>query len=563
MEGAPEPAPKPSRKRRVVLVIIVAAVVVAAGFDVWWEFIRPRTIAEVFAFDHFQPGTSVTVQGTITRIYRENTTYGPMVALQLDNYTGCNATGLTAGLETGQVFGDPNATYSIGQMFQTTLHFQSYTINGDPAVWAPELACPLPSGFASLRSTMDAVSTLMGILLVYNRTEAGGWQDYRVLTRNAEAYSLNVLPVTLERCGRIVGNTARFPPGTSLDSAASWDVLRAILYYEAAGGGPSIFAPLADRMTSLRDGTSVNGTLRFIDANADGKLDDGDRLNIRLPPTASATSWDTYLLQIGVPFGMNGTYVASEHILINGPEGPLEALPSSELPMLDLAYVGTQPGPPLQTTVQVASVRIGPPIPLADARYSLAGQTASGGFLSLSGNLTSLPTTTGNGATLSFSDSNGDNLLDAGDRFTVTGVANQTDLTLYLFGPQGGGGTVSWIAGYGTILGRVWPPTFTVQGSGPWTLRVAVPMWSPELAFNRTVRVTLMENYQAVLTNVSLANGTLGTFANGSLSFTDADGDGYLSTGDYFTLSGTAPNRYEVDITAFFGVERFSSPLIS
>ena len=123
----------------------MAAVVVAAGFVVWWEFIRPRTIAEVFAFEHFQPGTSVTVQGTITGIYRENTTYGPKVALQLDNYAGCNATGITSGLEAGQVFGDPGGTYSVGQTFQTTLQFQPYTINGGPAVSAPELACPFPS----------------------------------------------------------------------------------------------------------------------------------------------------------------------------------------------------------------------------------------------------------------------------------------------------------------------------------------------------------------------------------------------------------------------------------
>lgn len=562
MEGASEPEPMPRRRRRVVLVLAVGVVVVAAGFVVYWEFIRPRTIAEVFAFEHFQPGTSVAVQGTITRIYRENTTYGTQVSLQLDHYAGCDATGLTSGLETGEVLGDPNATYSIGQAFQTTLHFQSYTINGDPAVWAPELACPFPSGFASLRSTMDVVSRFMGILLVYNGSESGGWQDYRVYAHNGEAYNPSAVGLTLERCDRIVGDTTRFPPGSSLDSAASWDVLRAILTYEIAGGGPSAFSPLADEMTSLRNGTSLNGTLRFVDTNADRMLDNGDILGIRLPPTTSATAWKTYLLQIGTSSGLNSSYVGGEHIIIDGPQGPLEALLSSELPMVDLAYAGTQTGPPLQTTVQVASVRIGPPLPLGAIRYSLSGQTAGGGYFELSGNVSSLPSTTANGVTLSLSDSNSDGLLDAGDRLTVIGAANQTSLDLFLIGPEGGGGMIQWIAGFGPTLGSVRAPTFTLQGSGPWTIRVGVPSWSPELAFNRTLRATLLENGQAVVTNVSLANGTLGTFANGCLNFTDADGDGYLSTGDYFSLSGKATNQYQIVVTAFFGVDQFSSPVI-
>lgn len=558
MEGAPEPAPEPGRRRRVLLVFIVAAVVVAAGFVVYWEFIRPRTIAEVFAFDHFQPGSAVTVAGTITRIYRQNTSYGPKVVLQLDSNTECNVTGLGF----GDVFGDPNATYSIGQVFQTTLHFQRYTIDGNPAVTAPELACPFPEGFTTLRGLLDAVSSLAGILLVYNGSAPGGWQDYRILTRNGDAFNLSVLPVTLEKTDTIVGSTSRFPPGSALDSAASWDVLLTMLTYGAAGGGPSLFFPLVDRMSSLRDGTSANGSLRFIDANADRMLDDGDRLDIRLPPTTAPTDWDTYLLQVGVPFGLNSTYTASEHILLNGPQGPLEALLSSERPQFELAYAGTQVGPPTSSTVQVNAVPIGPALPLSTVRFSLNVQTGATGNAQLFGNVTSLPETTSTGVTLSFTDTNGDNLLDIGDRFTVTGAANQSTLNLIFYSPDGGAGSISWIVGFGPILDGIGNLKFTAQGSGPWTIRTDAPSWSPELAFNRTLQVTLLENGEAVLTNVSLVNGTLGTFANGSLGFTDADRDGYLSTGDYFTLSGKVTNVYALEVTAFFGVDRFASPLI-
>ena len=384
MEAVPEPPPRP-RRRRVLLVLVVAAVVVTAGFVVWWEFVRPRTIAEVFAFEHFQPGMSVAVQGTITGIYRENTSYGPKVILALDHEPECNT--------TGQVFGDPNATYAMGQSYQTTLHFQEYTVSGNPAVFAPELACPFLTEVSAMSRVLDAVSTVWGILLVYNGSEAGGWQDYRVFTKNGDAYNLSVLPVTLESFRPIVGTTPRFPPGSTLDSAANWDSFLSALYVGAAGGGPSLYFPLVDQMPSLRSGTSANGTLRFIDANADRMLDDGDRLDIRLPPTTSAATWDTYLLQIGGPLGAAGAYVGAERVLLNGPQGLLDPLLSSEPPMVDLAYGGTQPGPPLHSTVRLASVPIGSPIPVTAIRYSLSIRTPMS-FTDHTGNLTTLPATT-------------------------------------------------------------------------------------------------------------------------------------------------------------------------
>lgn len=552
MEGSAPAARTRVPRRRALLVLAVAAIVVVAGFVVWWEFVRPRSIAEVFAFDHFQPGTTVIVQGTITRIYWENTTYGPRVALQLDGRRECSATDLVTGPAAGQVFGDPSVTYSIGQPFQTTLHFQSYTINGDPAVTAPELACPFPSGFTALRSLADSVSRIQGILLVYNGSDVGGWQEYRVFTRNGDAYNLSALPVTLQRSDRLVGTTPRFPAGTALDSTTSWDVLLTVLMYGAVGEAPSLLYPVIDRMASMLDGSSANGSLRFIDANANRMLDNGDRLDVRLPPTASSTSWETYLLRIGMPFDSNWSYVASEHILLNGPAGPLEVLPSSELPMVDLAYAGTRSGPPLESSVQVASIRIGRPLPLAAVRYALSARTV-GSHSSIMGNLTSLPETTVDGVTLSFNDTNGDNLLDAGDRFTVAGAANQTHLNLFVFGPAGGGGEIDWIVGFGPIWRSVPFPTFTIQGSGPWLIQADVPSWSPELALNRTVRATLYENYSAVVTNMTLADGTPATFAGGSLTFTDADRDGYLSTGDYFTLRGNPGARYRLEVTCFFG----------
>lgn len=556
MEGSAPAVPTRVRRRRVLLVLVVAAALVTAGFFVWWGFLRPRTIAEVFGFDHFQPGTSVTVQGTVTGIYRENTSYGPKVALQLDGgtqldkyaqlgyYSPCNW--------TGQVFGDPNATYAIGQTFQTTLHFEDYTINGDPAVWAPELACPFPLTLKSIQAVEDIVSRVAGLTLAHNSTRSGGWVEYSIFTANAARYNLSVLPVTLRKSAPVQKGNPVFPTGSAVDSSLRWVTLSEIQYVGLLGS--SRVFPIVDEMGSLADGTSINGSLQYIDTNRDHLLDDGDRLDIRLPPTSSANTWDTYVVEVGGMFFANRTYVAAMHFILNGPGGPVEPSLSGQPPMVDFAWVGDQRGPPIQSTVRVTSLPIGPPLPLTAVRYSLTVDSSVTGYSQLSGNLTSLPTTTTTGITLSFSDPNGDRLLDPGDRFTVTGAANQSDLSLWVFGPSGGGGSIDWIVGYGSV-GRIPYLNFTAQGSSPWTIRANVPTWSPELAFNRTVRATLYENGSAVVTNASLVSGTLGTFGAGSLTFADADGDGYLSTGDYFTLTGNPGADYRLDLTFLFGAD--------
>ncbi|HYR80699.1 MAG TPA: hypothetical protein VEN80_00155, partial [Thermoplasmata archaeon] len=159
----PKPEGMTRRKRRVILVIAVSAIVVAAGFLVWEVFVRPRSLAEVYGFDHWSPGSTVTIVGTITSIERQNTSYGPEVYLGLDGGPGC------AGVPS--VVGDPTAKYEIGARFQTTLHFQRYTINGDPAVSAPELQCPFPLTLRAIGTVLDAGSLYAGrLFLVYNGT---------------------------------------------------------------------------------------------------------------------------------------------------------------------------------------------------------------------------------------------------------------------------------------------------------------------------------------------------------------------------------------------------------
>src|SRR5437870_13911666 len=93
----------------------------------------------------------MTMQGTITVSARENTSYGPRVYLQLDHSTACG------GPSSGDVLGDPNASYRIGDSYGTTLHLQSFTINGDPAGWTPQPVCPFPALGRAIGEQPDAV----------------------------------------------------------------------------------------------------------------------------------------------------------------------------------------------------------------------------------------------------------------------------------------------------------------------------------------------------------------------------------------------------------------------
>src|SRR6266540_646223 len=162
-----------SNPKRVAVVLLAIALIAASGWFAW-EVLRPRTIREVLETDRLQPGSTVELEGTVTAVYRENTSYGPRVNLELDHYDVCG------GPNGGHVLGDPAVDYRIGDRFRTTLHFVPYRFNGDPAVWAPELVCPFPGLPRAFGYVWDAVSLITGFALVYRGTDPGGWSGYEV-----------------------------------------------------------------------------------------------------------------------------------------------------------------------------------------------------------------------------------------------------------------------------------------------------------------------------------------------------------------------------------------------
>jgi len=251
-----KPGRKPRTSRRIILVLGVSAIVIASAFAVWVLFVRPRTLAEVYGFGRWSPGSAVAIEGTITSIVRENTSYGPEVYLGLDGGSECP--------NSPNVVGDPTATYAIGARFQTTLHFQALSVNGDPAVSAPELHCPFPSALEAIGTVLDAVSLVGGrILLAYNGTGPNGVVHYEILTANGRAYRPDTLPATLRKSVPIQGSNPALPAGGPIDSPARWRDFGALQFLRASGAYSEF--PIVDDMPSLAAGVSRNGSLRFVD----------------------------------------------------------------------------------------------------------------------------------------------------------------------------------------------------------------------------------------------------------------------------------------------------------
>src|SRR5207247_962001 len=252
---------------------------------------------------------------------------------------------------------DPNGTYRIGDSFRTTVHFIAYVFNGDPVVAAPELPCPFPVLPWAIGAVYDAVSTVAGFALLYRETDANGWARYEVLTSTGDAYRPAVLPLTLRRSPAVLAQDPGLRARGSINSASAWEAAMAVQYVLVSGDFRS--APIVDEMASLLDGTSRNGTVRYVDLNANGLLDDGDRLDLRAADPGTPTAYDTFMLQVGEAGGQMVAYTYGGHYLLNGRGGPRELQPDAFVPsgLVHLRHMGDQIGAKVISTLEVTRVR--------------------------------------------------------------------------------------------------------------------------------------------------------------------------------------------------------------
>lgn len=491
-------------------------------------------------------GAEVTLEGTITGIRREDTRLGTTVALELDGYEACAASDGVS----GTVRGDPAADYRVGDRVRTTLRFESFRFNGDLGVWSRDLLCPFPGVLRAAAGVWDAVSLIAGMILVYNGTAADGWSSYEIATPTGGSFRLDVLPVTLRKSLPLVASATPWGPGANIDSAARWTEIASVQYLAVSGHYGAF--PIVDDMTSLASPASRNGMLRFADADGDGFAGDGDRIEVLLDDPIGDTSVDSYMLQIGEAEGGMSSYVYGGRFILNEAGGPLEVLPSSRIDRtVQLLYTGHVAGATVATTIDVGRIQFGPPPAVLDMGFLLTVGTTI-----LSGALADLPTTLPGGITLGFEDRGVYGRLTQGDRLTVGAVTNRSLISLQLIDRAAGNtssATIQWVAGHGPLVGRFPEFALAARGAGPFTIDVTVPFWHPELGINGTARASLVVDSTEALQDVPLRDGTLGTFPGGSLSFLDADADGFLSDGDSFLLDEDPSSAYELVVEVLFG----------
>jgi len=535
--------PETGRRKTAKIVgsVLVASLVLVATVAYWDLAIRPLTMQEVLERDHWRAGEVRDLEGTIVDVARMNTSLGPVVILELempeDLGTACGA------------YGDPNATYRIGDRFRTTLHFGQFTYNGRPAVWAPELSCPFPLLSVSIGVVMDAVALVAGIGLEFASADADGWTTYRVITMNGDRFPSDRVPAYIRR-----GPPSEdlLPAGQALTSAAAW-ILVATAEYVALTGG---YRPEweIDNMTSLGLGTSQGGHIRFLDVDADGMIGDFDRIAVRLDRRPG--TYQSYFLQIGRGMG-NGpsALTAGMKAILQTPDGPLHWIPEDR-PGAQLTYAGDVIGMTVLSRIDVGRT-VGRVRRLEEYEFQLVIDDG----IPLRRVVTDAPVLLPGGISVDFWEPATNGLLESGDRFYVDGLRSGSAAGLTLFHQQNLISSIGWRAGFGRVAGILPDVEFWTGSGTPYTFGANVSHWHSEFELGRTLAVSLAENSTLMLDHVPLMPGVLGAWPGGSLSFTDVDSDGAWSSADEFTLQANSGARYHVEVSLLFDSRKFSLDL--
>jgi hypothetical protein len=529
--GVLEATPWP-KERRQRLAAVFMVLLLIGGIAGWW-FWRPMTAYEV---DH-RFSWSVGPQGfqdTIRSLAYVNTSYGPQVFLGFgDDICGASS-GWTA-------LGDPSATYRVGDSYSTTLHFRPYEYNGVAAISAPELGCPFPGLPIAIKTVVHAVSLHFGLQLKFAPGAPAGWTAFELRTPNGDTYPMDLGPAGLVRFPRPPADLA------ALNGPPRWVVHMATEYVQWSAFNGTYPAEWAvDELRTFAQGNGTNGRLRFDDVNRDGRVGDLDRISVRLDPTGDNGKWAEYVVTVGGP--MYDSLVFGMEPILNGPRGPYEVVYNDLPEDLQLSHTGETLGASPSSLLMVNRVLDGTPRPIAEHTFQLQG--LSGSF-TYSGALQA-GTQAFQGLNLTFVDVSGNGLVDAGDTFTVTGLANRTEVFFDLFSHDVSVGSLRWFAGYGHVMGTL--PAVTINGSGqnPYVFEASMAYEHAEFDLGKTLRVSLVEDGATAIDHADVKVGAVGSFAGGNLTFEDKDGDLRWSSGDAFTVQAGAKHRYELTVSVLF-----------
>jgi hypothetical protein len=511
--------------RRLVAILAVI-LMVGAAILVYWQYIRPRTINEIFqdfdsgqlTFRHYKDGDTVVVSGTITDILEVNTTYGSNKVFMLDgskaDYFKVNK----------GIIVDGRSNYHKGDQFTTTIHFRQYRYNNDTVVGAEELFAPLPWASLEQGRVIAAVSVVgAGLFLVPamkgTNTE---YTVYSSIARPDGGYPLDSFNLSLRK-------------GSHFGIEDAHELAD---YYMVFGE--------FDRMDVLGI-PSANGLVEFQDNGNRGKLDDGDKIILHLPFTKDKKTFASYLLDVR---GMD--MCIFNHLVVMGNRGILEY--SMDKPNFLLEMESYQPsGTGGESIIRIARSLNNLSIPAENYHYHWRVFNFSTGQdyrtfeppLKMTGGVMDEPS-------IRYNDVNHDGILDVEDVFIINDTfwLAQNDLRIdYGKDSEYGediAGEIRWTDGLGTVdqrtsnitLGslQLSPGAFTVSVTGIIGC-LGVPLsyfW---------LRAVLIENGTEVANN-TVREGSLSGSGDLALNFTDTAQKGVFNVGDYFTVTGKDGGDY-------------------
>ncbi len=545
---------------RLIVILIVILLISASFFSMWYFFLRPISVDELAMRDLLiKDGDVIKVAGRISEVERLNTTYGEITVLTLN--------GSELAESALKFIGNNSHTYHIGDYFSTTLHFQTYWFNNRTVITAPELYSPFMFHLSSIQQVTDVSATVTRVDFILLHSDSKGI-TYQVFGLDNSSYPISILNLSLRK-STFTHNYSGVPETLKNGShgAISNGIVLAtkeqINAYDAFRWCDEI-----DYMPSLAN-ASQKGLIEFNDANYDGLFDNGDTFRINIPPTGDIHRIETYFLCIQGPgmdiYGGNnysGLFWAEKYI-VNWHNGPYEVEAGKDvLNYIALSYVsdsfinGTS-----ESLIEVTGVEHPVAIRYDNCTFRLIiykRYAAWDPYMSnyFDGFLSDIRVTDEETAvSIRFIDSNSNSLLDVGDFIAISGLENGTEVELSIDGYETGhlSGDIRWYVGYGHVSGYMPDISFNNSKQGNrCVVSINVPYWHSELEFNRTVRFSLRNSSGYIIENHTLADGQISSGLL-NVTFVDADGNQYLSDGDYFVLSGyTSSCNYTMSISVLF-----------
>jgi hypothetical protein len=531
------------KRKRLVAIVIVIIMTGAASFF-YWQYTKPKSIHTIYqdldkvkqTFRTYKPGDEVPVTGRITAIEDFNTTNGPVRIVMLDGAPRSEG-----------IIVDPGTDCKIGDQFTATLHFKQYRYNNDSVVSAEELFGPLPFLPLELSRVIHGVSVVSsGMVLLPGNLY--GHIELRVFATVFEphgGYPLELVDLTLRKgkhfgaldvAGLTLGNGSAIIDGTVVE----WD--------------PTDY-PVVDSISALNR-TSANGIVEFVDAGNMGRLDGGDSFILNVSLTPDAGSYESYLLQLQV----RGMFELAQYIVV-GNEGPLRYI--TEPSFLQVKAVSDVPDANGRKLTIMVACSVGQSLFPYDRYdwelYESNSGTSSKGKLgddSSAGNVPGKPS-------LRYTDVNANGLLDYPDEIVIINVAPMREYSISLTtviywtknsdsSPKNGGTWqygLRWISGLGICPSYGSYVRMNSSQTSPGTFRVNISEMygEPGIELKMGNNGVILSQSGTEILNTTLVDGPLGGSGT-TLNFTDADSNGYINEGDFFSLTGAPGESYALKL---------------